>query len=285
MSQGFGPLADTRWLTEHLDHGALRLVDCRWYLTDPEKGRAEYDAGHIPGAAYLSIDTDLSAGRGPGRHPLPTPEEIAHRLGTRGIGDRNYVVAYDDAGGGIAARLWWMLRSIGHQRVAVLDGGIQAWVASGGDLVTSEPSWAPGVLSVVGASRTIDRVALADSLGEFTVVDARAPDRYNGEVEPVDSAAGHIPTAINVPYTGNLGAGGRFLPADELRARYESAGVDDAASTVVYCGSGVTACHDILAMEVAGLGTATLYPGSWSDWSASGGPVATGPEPGVASNP
>lgn len=178
-----------------------------------------------------------------------------------------------------------MLRSIGHQRVAVLDGGIQAWVASGGDLVTSEPSWAPGVLSVVATSPTIDRVALAGSLGEFTVVDARAPDRYHGDVEPVDSAAGHIPTAINVPYTGNLGAGGRFLPADELRARYESAGVDDAASTVVYCGSGVTACHDILAMEVAGLGTATLYPGSWSDWSASGGPVATGPEPGAASNP
>ncbi len=286
MSQGFGPLADTRWLAEHLDHKGLRLVDCRRYLTDPDKGRAEYDAGHISGAAYMSIDTDLSTARGPGRHPLPTPDEIARRLGTRGIGDRNYVVGYDDAGGAIAARLWWMLRSIGHQRVAVLDGGIQAWVASGGDLVTAEPSWAPGVLSVVATSPTIDRIDLAGSLGEFTLVDAREPDRYHGEVEPVDAAAGHIPTAINVPHAANLGADGRFLHADELRTRYNRAGVDDAASAVVYCGSGVTACHDILAMDVAGLGTATLYPGpgSWSDWSASGGAVATGPEPGAASS-
>ena len=281
MSNGFGPLVDPKWLAEHLDHKPLRVVDCRWYLTDPEGGRAEYEAGHIPGAAYMSIDTDLSADHGPGRHPVPTPEEIAHRLGIRGIGDRDYVVGYDDAGGGIAARLWWMLKSIGHQRVGILDGGIQAWVASGGDLDTAEPSWPMGALSVLGASQTVDRETLAGRLGEITMLDARAPDRYRGETEPIDAAAGHIPTAINVPYAGNLGADGRFLPADELRARYESAGIDDAASTVVYCGSGVTACHNILAMDVAGLGTATLYPGSWSDWSASAGPVATGPEPGV----
>jgi thiosulfate/3-mercaptopyruvate sulfurtransferase len=284
VSSGFGPLVGTQWLTEHLDHKPLRPVDCRWYLTDPDRGRAEYQAGHIPGAAYMSIDTDLSLAHGPGRHPLPSSEETAHLLGTRGIGDRNYVVAYDDAGGAIAARLWWMLKSIGHQRVAVLDGGIQAWLEAGGALDTTEPSWSPAGLSVLGASQTIERAALVARLGDVTMLDARATERYNGESEPIDAAAGHIPGAVSLPYAGNLGLDGRFLSADELRGRYTAAGIEDAADVVVYCGSGVTACHDILAMEVAGLGTATLYPGSWSDWSASGGPVTTGPEPGEASS-
>jgi thiosulfate/3-mercaptopyruvate sulfurtransferase len=284
VSNGFGPLVGTDWLTEHLDHKPLRVIDCRWYLTDPERGRAEYEAGHIPGASYMSVDTDLSLTHGPGRHPLPRSEETAHRLGARGIGDRNFVVAYDDAGGAIAARLWWMLKSIGHQRVAVLDGGIQAWTADGGALDKVVPTWPPAGLSVLGASQTIERAALTGRLGGVKLLDARAAERYNGDTEPVDAAAGHIPTAINVPYTENLGADGRFLPAEALRERYTAAGITDAADAVVYCGSGVTACHDILAMEVAGLGTATLYPGSWSDWSASGGPVATGLEPGAASS-
>lgn len=280
MNDGFGPLVDTTWLSEHLDHEPLRVVDCRWYLADPDRGRAAYEAGHIPGAAYMSVDTDLSASHGPGRHPLPRPEVIADRLGALGIGDRSLVVAYDDAGGAIAARLWWMLRSIGHQRTGVLDGGIQAWVAAGGVLETTQPHWPPAVLSVLGASQTIDRTSLSERLGSVTVLDARAAKRYEGETEPVDAAAGHIPTAINVPTSANLGPDGQFLPPADLRRRYTEAGVRNAASTVVYCGSGVTACHDILAMEVAGFGTATLYPGSWSDWAASGGPVATGSEPG-----
>ena len=282
MSRGFGPLVSTEWLAEHLDHEPLRVVDTRWYLTEPVRGRSEYEAGHVPGAGFMSIDTDLSAAHGPGRHPLPGPNAIAHRLGTLGIGDANFVVAYDDAGGGIAARLWWMLRSIGHQRVGVLDGGIQAWVAAGGTESTAQPDWPPGKLTVLGGSQTIDRDSLRGRLGEVTILDARAAERYRGDTEPVDAAAGHIPTVVNLPHSGNLDADGRFLAPAALRARYEGAGVADAASTVVYCGSGVTACHDILAMEVAGIGTATLYPGSWSDWSATGGSVTVGSEPGAA---
>ncbi len=282
MSGGFGPLVSTGWLAEHLDHEPLRVVDTRWYLADPGRGRSEYEAGHIPGAGFMSIDTDLSAPHGPGRHPLPAPDEIAHRLGTLGIGDRNFVVAYDDAGGGIAARLWWMLESIGHERVGVLDGGIQAWTASGGAATTAQPDWPRATLTVRGRPRIIDRDVLRGRLRRLTVVDARAADRYRGDNEPIDAAAGHIPSAINLPHSGNLAADGRFLSPGELRARYETAGVHDAANTVVYCGSGVTACHDILAMEVAGIGSATLYPGSWSDWSATGGRVATGSEAGTA---
>jgi thiosulfate/3-mercaptopyruvate sulfurtransferase len=174
-----------------------------------------------------------------------------------------------------------MLHSLGHQRVAVLDGGIQAWVESGGALETEEPpSWPPATLSVAGEPRTMPRDSLAGRLGGLRLLDARAAERYRGEIEPVDAAAGHIPTAVNVPHSKNLDPDGRFLSTERLRELYADAGITDAAEAVVYCGSGVTACHDILAMEVAGLGMATLYPGSWSDWSASGGPVATGSEPG-----
>ena len=283
VTNRFGPLVDTDWLTEHLDHSPLRVVDCRWYLGEPERGRVEYDGGHIPGAIYMSVDTDLSAHSGPGRHPLPSPEEIADRLAAFGIGDRNFVVAYDDAGGGIAARLWWLLRSIGHRRVAVLDGGIQAWGAAGGALSTEVRSWPPTTLSVAGTAQTIDQQELVKRLGKVILLDARASERYRGESEPVDAGAGHIPSARNLPHSGNLTANGVFRSAAELRNRYTEAGVHDADDTVVYCGSGVTACHDILAMEVAGLGTATLYPGSWSDWSASGRTIATGPEAGEPS--
>lgn len=280
MSKGFGPLVDVDWLTEHLDHNPLRVVDTRWYLGEPGKGRAAYESGHIPGAGFLDIDTDLSVPNGPGRHPMPSPEQIAERLGAAGIGDRNFVVVYDDIQGMYAARLWWMLRSIGHSRVGVLDGGLQAWTAARGDLSVDEPSWAPTTLSILGATQTIDRHGLAERLGETVVVDARAAERYTGDIEPIDPVAGHIPTAINVPTSLNIGPDGMFLAPEALKTTYENAGVTDTATTVVYCGSGVTACHDILAMEAAGMGTATLYPGSWSDWAASGGPVATGDEPG-----
>ena len=281
-SAEFGPLVDTNWLEEHLDHSPLRVADCRWYLADPELGgRRAYEAGHIPGARYISIDTHLSASSGPGRHPLPAPEQIAESLGTLGIGDRNYVVAYDDAGGSVAARLWWMLRSIGHKRIAVLDGGIRAWTESDGRLETEQPpAWLQATLTVRGAMLTVERSGLAPAVGQSRIIDARAPERYRGDSEPIDLAAGHIPSAINVPADRNLDAQGRLLAPAELRALYNEAGVSDAAGVVVYCGSGVTACHDILAMEVAGMGSATLYPGSWSDWSSAGGRVATGPEPG-----
>lgn len=283
MTATLGPLVDVHWLAEHLDHSPLRVVDCRWYLTDAAGGRAAYDEGHIPGAVHVSIDDDLTADEGPGRHPMPSRDEIAWRLGALGIGNRNFVVAYDDAGGSVAARLWWMLRSIGHERIGVLNGGIQAWVESGGALSTEVPVWEPAELEIGEPYPTIDREALASALGSVTVVDARATERYTGRAEPVDAAAGHIPTAVNLAYDHNLDDRGRFLPAGALQTRYEAAGVTAGSDTVVYCGSGVTACHDILAMEVAGLGTATLYPGSWSDWSSSGGEVATGAEPGVPS--
>jgi thiosulfate/3-mercaptopyruvate sulfurtransferase len=282
VSAGFGPLVDTSWLSEHLDHSPLRIVDSRWYLNDPGGGHRAYAVGHIPGAQYIDLDTDLSAAQGPGRHPLPTPEWTAERLGALGIGDRNFVVAYDDLGGGIASRMWWMLRSIGHRRVAVLDGGLQAWEAAGGALDTEPVTLPPAELTVQGSLPSIDREGVADRLGTMTLIDARADSRYTGEIETIDSAAGHIPTAINVPFDSNLAPDGTFLPASELWIRYAGAGIKTADDVVVYCGSGVTACHDILAMEIAGLGTATLYPGSWSDWSASGGAVATGLEPGSA---
>ena len=280
MTASFGPLVDVHWLAEHLDHSPLRVADCRWYLADPDGGETAYGEGHIPNAIRVSIDEHLTAPEGPGRHPLPGPDEIARTLGNLGIGDRNFVVAYDDAGGGIAARLWWMLRSIGHTRVGVLNGGIQAWVESGGALTTEVPRWDATKLTIGEPYPTIDRETLAAGLGSLTVIDARAGDRYRGETEPIDPVAGHIPTAINLPHGGNLDDRGRFLPAGTLQSHFESAGVTSGSDTVAYCGSGVTACHDILAMEVAGLGTATLYPGSWSDWSSSGGEVATGHEPG-----
>ncbi len=232
----------------------------------------------------MSIDSDLSLAEGPGRHPPPDPEETARRLGALGIGDRHFVVAYDDDGEATGARLWWMLRACGHNRVAVLDGGIQAWEDAGGELDTAETSWPAAQLTVRGERPTVHREQLSAQLGEVTLIDARAAERYSGEVEPVDPKAGHIPTAVNVPFSGNLGPGGSFLPASELWIRYAAAGIDTAEGSVVYCGSGVTACHDILAMEIAGLGTASLYPGSWSDWAGSGGPVATGPNPGSATD-
>jgi thiosulfate/3-mercaptopyruvate sulfurtransferase len=186
-----------------------------------------------------------------------------------GIGNEHRVVVYDDAGGAMASRLWWMLRALGHDAVFVLDGGLQQWIAVGGPLTdepTDHPSTTLRVRSSYSGALTYEEVAARRE--SLTLVDARAPERYRGEIEPIDPVAGHIPSAINIPTTDNLEPNGRFAAADVLRDRYMSAGVTGANDTVVYCGSGVTACHDILAMEVAGFGTATLYPGSWSDWSA-----------------
>jgi thiosulfate/3-mercaptopyruvate sulfurtransferase len=272
-----GPLVTAAWLLEHADDPAVRIADTRWYLADPTGGHAAYHEGHIPDAVYVSLDHHLSAPEGPGRHPLPDREDFAVCMGSLGFGDDHLVVAYDDRGGAIAARLWWMLRDIGHDRVAVLDGGIQAWTASGGDLETEPPSPVPATMTVRAPLTTqIDRETLRQRLGTIPLIDARAPDRYRGETEPIDPVAGHIPTARNAPYEGNLNEDLTFADAAELRHRFESLGAGD--ETVVYCGSGVTACHGILAMTVAGLPEPTLYPGSWSDWSTSRGPVATGDE-------
>jgi thiosulfate/3-mercaptopyruvate sulfurtransferase len=258
------------------DNPSLRTCDVRWYLGQPGRGRTEYEKGHIPGAAFVDLDTDLAGAQGPGRHPLPDPGAFCARMAALGIGSEHLVVAYDSSGGTVAARLWWMLRNLGHRSVSVLDGGLQAWIAAGQPITDAVTTLPATRLDLAGAwHSTIDREGLGARLESLTLLDARAPERYRGEAEPIDPAAGHIPTALSYPTTENLSPDGTFRPADELRERF--AGLS--TQTVSYCGSGVTACHNILAMVVAGLDEAILYPGSWSDWSQAGMPVAIGGRP------
>ena len=239
------------------------------------------------------MDTDLADPDGfgaPGRHPLPDPIAFATRLGTLGIGTDDTVVVYDDVGGGYAARLWWMLDDLGHRHVHLLDGGIGAWTAAGLPLTTDVPSWPPATLALADRwSRVIDRTTLTDRLGSVVLLDARAPERYRGEVEPIDPVAGHIPTALNAPTGGNLAPDGRFLPPEVLEARFSGLGIHgtepggpapSGSDVVTSCGSGITACQNAIALRVAGLSAPLLYVGSYSDWSRSAMPVATGPDPG-----
>jgi thiosulfate/3-mercaptopyruvate sulfurtransferase len=266
----FGPLVDVDWLRAALGRPALCVVDCRWKLGDPRAGRAGYLAGHIPGAAFLHLDRDLSGPPGGrGRHPLPEAAEFERAARRAGIGEHSEVVAYDEGGESGAARLWWLLRHFGHERVAVLDGGLAAWREAGGPLAPGDERPAPG--DFTATERRDDTVSLEEvSAGGLTLVDARAPERYEGRSEPVDPVAGHIPGAANVPF-GELAPGGRFLDPAELRKRL--AGVGD--ELVAYCGSGVSACTVVLAAELAGI-DARLYPGSWSEWSGRGLPAKTG---------
>jgi thiosulfate/3-mercaptopyruvate sulfurtransferase len=251
----------------------FHICDLRWDLTDLAKGRTSYELGHIPGAVFVDLDRDLAAPPGiGGRHPLPETAVFADHLGSLGIHPDSHVVAYDDAGGRIAARLWWMLRSIGHDRVQVLDGGYQAWIASGHDVgigrVTPEPTTYPDPGGFRG-------VVNHDELDGRAIVDARDPERYRGEFEPVDAKAGHIPGAINIPTSSNLDDTGRFLGPEELTRVYSRL----PGRVVVSCGSGVTACHDALAMAVAGHRLPDVYVGSFSQWSSLDLPVSTGPNP------
>jgi thiosulfate/3-mercaptopyruvate sulfurtransferase len=279
------PLITAARLLDRLAASDLRIADVRWYLTDREKGRRDYDAAHIPGAVFVDLDRDLSAPEGPGRHPLPEPAAFAARMAALGFGDEHEIVAYDDAGGTVAARLWWMLDNLGHPRVRLLDGGLPAWIAAGGPVTDAEPNHPPAELHLADRWRgTIDRAELAAWAGRLTILDARATERYRGDVEPVDPVAGHIPGARSAPATATLGTEGRCLPPDALRDHL--AQIEDGAlgrTVVASCGSGVTACHTILAHRVAGLPDPLLYPGSYSDWSRSGMPVATGDEPGSLS--
>ena len=279
-------LIDAADLAGRMDDETLRIVDVRFDLSDPSAGRRAYLEGHVPGAIYLHLDDDLSGPIRPdglgGRHPLPDPDVLAARLGAAGIGDAHHVVAYDDAGGAIAARLWWLLRWIGHERVQVLDGGVDAWTAAGGELVSGAERHPPAICTArpdMGMVVDADDVAARLEDPARVLVDARAAERYRGEVEPLDRKAGHVPGALNLPYADNLVAG-RLRPPSELRARFEP--LADAEEVVVYCGSGVTAAHDALAMEEAGLPLPRLYPGSWSDWSSRDDlPVATGDPSGA----
>ncbi|WP_182526443.1 sulfurtransferase [Nocardioides dongkuii] len=274
------PLVSTAELRDRL--GSVTVLDVRYEMGGPP-GRASYAAGHVPGAAYVDLETDLAGEPGErGRHPLPDPEAFGAAMRGAGVRADRPVVVYDAWGGRAAGRAWWLLRHHGHPDVRVLDGGWPAWVADGGAVETGEPAAptdstgegdfrpGPGVLPVVGPEQVLDVPVL---------VDARAPERFRGETEPVDPVAGHVPGAVNVPTTTNLGADGRFRSPDQLRALYAAEGVTGEQETAVYCGSGVTATHDVLGLEVAGI-RAALYPGSWSEWVADPSrPVETGPTP------
>ncbi|MGY5764220.1 sulfurtransferase [Brachybacterium sp. DNPG3] len=308
----------------------LRLLDVRWAL-DGSKGRDTYLAGHLPGAVYIDLDTELAAPARPeaGRHPLPSPDDFAVSLRRAGIDEGDRIVAYDDSDGGPAGRLVWMLRALGHD-AALLSGGLTAWTAgrtdgrnaasdttsAPGALETGEPDpapapgnvrareWSSDVIvtiddvasasasasasaasasaSATSASATSAAAASTAASGSASplIIDARAAARYNGDTEPVDPRAGHIPGAVNLPYAGNLDADGRFLSPEQLRDRFAAAGADVDREVIVYCGSGVTASHDVLALEHAGFTKVRLFPGSWSQWSADPSrPAATGPTP------
>ena len=268
----FQTLIDVGSLRERLGNPKLAIVDCRFDLKDPTAGRRAYLAGHIPHAHYADLDRDLAAPQGPGtgRHPLPAPGAFAGWAGAAGIGNDTQVIAYDAADGSFAARLWWLLRWLGHRAVAVLDGGLAAWIDGGGALeqgpvVAAALRFTPrlephSVLSTAELEAALRTPAAL-------LVDARSPERFAGTVEPIDPVAGHIPGAVNHPLAANLGAGQRFLPAAELAARWRQrlAGKDP-AQLIAMCGSGVTACHNLLSLEVAGLSGAKLYAGSWSEW-------------------
>jgi thiosulfate/3-mercaptopyruvate sulfurtransferase len=249
-----------------------RLLDCRFDLADTAAGRATWAAGHLPGAMYAHLDDDLSGpkrgadGRFRGRHPLPDRERLAATLGAWGIGPTTAVVAYDAQGGMYAARAWWLLRWMGHADVAVLDGGVAAWTAAGGPLVTDAPALdacAP-YPATPAALPTLDVDALQAGLSRLRLVDARAAERFRGDAEPLDRVAGHVPGAANRFFKDNLAPDGRFKAPETLRAEW--AALAAGGALVHYCGSGVTACHNLLAAAHAGLGDGTLYPGSWSEW-------------------
>ncbi len=271
------PLVSCETLFENLDDvgAGWAVFDCRHALTDPEAGPRAHAAGHVPGAVHAHVDRDLSDPVGDGargRHPLPDPARFTAWLRACGVSADTQVVCYDDAGGAWAGRLWWLLRYHGHPHVAVLDGGLRRWNALDLPMDQAPPMPEPGTFDgAPGHMPTVDATRIQADLGRrreaLQLIDARNAERFRGEQEPIDPVAGHVPGALNLPYAGNLGPDDRFLSPDELRVRYEDAlGLQEVGRVAVYCGSGVTAAHDVLAMEVAGMGTAALYPGSWSEW-------------------
>jgi len=279
----FGPLVSPDWLHEHVADKDLRVVDFRWYLTG-RQGRDAYLGGHIPGAVF--VDLDAVTGKGPGRHPLPTKQQFQDEMRRAGISDSTSVVVYDDAGGSIAARLWFLLGWFGHGAQAVLDSGLQGW----GQPLEVEVSAVPAgnfkarapqrsrILDFEQVSR-LSKGGRGGAGARRVLIDARVGERYRGEREPIDPKKGHIPGAVSAPWIDNLDADAKFKSPEELRRRYEALGVDGDNGAVVYCGSGVNACHDLLALELAGLSDVRLYEGSWSDWSSRDAPVATGDKP------
>jgi thiosulfate/3-mercaptopyruvate sulfurtransferase len=277
-------LISTQELATHLGSPDWVVFDCRFTLTDPDGGRRAYEAGHIPGARYVHLEEDLSGTVGPasGRHPLPEPKVLTEKLCRWGVGINRQVVVYDDSYGSMAARMWWLLRWLGHPDVALLDGGYPKWqrekrpVAKEGPVDVHSASCAclPERSQWASAAEVVE--ALADK--KMHLLDARPDRRYSGEYEPFDPVAGHIPGSINWPYEENLDIDGTFLPPEALREQYQALLKGAAPHQVIHlCGSGVTACHNVLAMEAAGLSGSRLYPGSWSEWITDPSrPVATG---------
>lgn len=276
-------LVSAEALKAQLGEGPLAIVDCRFDLRDPASGERAFALGHLPGAVYAHLERELSdlGKTGRGRHPLPDAERFCATLSRWGITPAHQVVAYDSRDGAMAARLWWMLRLLGHARVAVLEGGLDAWLKAGGRLEAGSQRPRPSeyrarfnVKQIVSTAVLAARLANAGT----TLIDARARERFRGEVEPLDRVAGHIPGAVNRPYIDNLTPDGLFKPPEQLRAEFEALlGTRHADEAVLMCGSGVTACHNLLAMEHAGLGGAGVYAGSWSEWSSDPGrPVARG---------
>jgi thiosulfate/3-mercaptopyruvate sulfurtransferase len=265
-----GPLVAYSWLRERLDDPGVRVVDCRFRLGEPGAVQELWRAGHIPGAPFMDLDSELASEPGArGRHPLPDAQTFQTAARRAGIGPDTCVIAYDEAAEGGAARLWWLLRHFGHDRVAVLDGGLRGWRAEGGPLEGGAEHISPGMfVAREGQGDTVEAEALTGRL----LLDARAPERYRGEIEPIDPVAGHIPGAVNLPFA-ELAPDGRFLAPEDLRARFEAAGAAPGRELVAYCGSGVTACVLLLAAEVAGLEPGRLYSGSWSEWSGRGLPA------------
>jgi len=280
----FTTLISVENLARHLGDPTWILFDCRHDLPKPESGRAAYHAGHIPGARFAHLDEDLSGpktGRN-GRHPLPARDTWVRFLRASGVDPNSQVVAYDASGGMFAARLWWQTRWIGHEAVAVLDGGLPAWERAGlpqnnspASLKTGHIVAAPSLTAITD----VDAIRANLTTQAQLIVDARAPERYRGDIEPLDRVGGHIPGALNHFYQNNLERDARFLPGSQLRDQFRALiGEREASSIVHQCGSGVSACHNLLAMQVAGLHGSALYPGSWSQWCADPErPVAAGP--------
>ncbi len=275
-------LVTTHWLAEHLDDANIRIVDTRWYLLQPTKGETDYHNAHIPNAIYLSVDRHLAAMPLPdaktGRHPLPDAEAFAETMMRAGISNSNHVVAYDDAGGANAARLWWLLRYFGDENVSLLDGGLNQWLAEGRPLARELPTFPRGEFHAranLGMVVTKTEMMTLTRHSRVLLLDVRAPERYRGETEPIDPRAGHIPGAYNAPLAGNLRAaaeGGdpndfRFRNARELQARFDALGANGADEIVAYCGSGINAPADLFALHLAGYDNTRLYAASFSEWS------------------
>ncbi len=282
-------LVTTSWLADHLNDSNVRVIDTRWYLLQPTKGENDYHNAHIPNALYLSVDRHLSAqplaDAKTGRHPLPDNEAFAETMSHAGIGATTHVVVYDDADGGQSARLWWLLRYFGHDNVSLLDGGLTQWVAEGRPLTAHIPAFPRAEFQAEpnpGMVVTKQEMIAATKNPHALILDARAPERYQGITEPIDARAGHIPGARNAPLAGNLRGGDdfRFNESSALRAHYDQYGANGADEIIAYCGSGVNGAADLFALHLAGYDNTRLYAGSFSEWSRDPDlPIITGTEP------